>query len=393
MQASFRVPENEIMKRIQLFQDNLSNLKLDGALIVQRVDMFYFTGTAQNGFLFIPSKGEPILLIKKYYPRAKEETALSSVIEIKSTKEVPEIVRQYVKGHLSRLGLEMDILPVRDYQFYTSLFRHPAITNISPLVLALRMKKSLWEVEQLKKAAQCSSETFLFASNSMVPGITEVDLASSLLKQVRRAGHGARIRFRNVNENQDQIKVIAGPLKRMDSAPSAILTLRKSSNFPLKFGEPVLVDIKWMLNGYHIHERRLFALGDVPDTLKSALEALSLIQDEMYKSLRPGTSSSELFNIAYSKATSIGYEKEFLRGLGVRDVPRSCIGYGIGLEVVEPPFITGENDEKLMKGSILVLRPSLLVEGNYFVSTANVVMLTEEGYEYISKTPNHILTH
>ena len=33
-----------------------------GALIVQRADLYYFSGTAQDAHLFIPAQGRPVLL-------------------------------------------------------------------------------------------------------------------------------------------------------------------------------------------------------------------------------------------------------------------------------------------------------------------------------------------
>ena len=76
-QEKFRVPASEIESRILRIQEELRKLEIDGLLVIQRVDLFYFSGTAQNGFLFIPANGKPLLFIKKYMPRARDCFTLS----------------------------------------------------------------------------------------------------------------------------------------------------------------------------------------------------------------------------------------------------------------------------------------------------------------------------
>lgn len=71
MKQEFKVPAAEIEQRISRIQIELQKKEIDGLFIVQRVDLFYFSGTAQNGFLYIPAEGDPLLFIKKYMPRAR----------------------------------------------------------------------------------------------------------------------------------------------------------------------------------------------------------------------------------------------------------------------------------------------------------------------------------
>ena len=56
----FKVPASEIKTRTFNIQHELRQNNIDGLFIVQRVDLFYFSGTAQNGFLYIPAEGEPL---------------------------------------------------------------------------------------------------------------------------------------------------------------------------------------------------------------------------------------------------------------------------------------------------------------------------------------------
>ena len=111
----FKVPAGEIDSRRKRIQKKLQKNNVDGLLIVQRVDLFYFSGTAQNGYLYIPSEGDPLLLIIKYMPRAIKESSIKNIIEIKSKKDIQDKINYFYGTLPSILGLEFDVLPVNDF--------------------------------------------------------------------------------------------------------------------------------------------------------------------------------------------------------------------------------------------------------------------------------------
>ena len=51
-------PLGELKNRWQKLQKHLARLDLDGALIMENADLFYFAGSVQNGYLFIPAEGD-----------------------------------------------------------------------------------------------------------------------------------------------------------------------------------------------------------------------------------------------------------------------------------------------------------------------------------------------
>ena len=57
-----KTPKEELYKRIRALQGRMESGEIDGALIVQNADLFYFTGSVPQGHLFVPSSGEPSCL-------------------------------------------------------------------------------------------------------------------------------------------------------------------------------------------------------------------------------------------------------------------------------------------------------------------------------------------
>ena len=119
----FKVPASEIKARTLKIQEELQQTDIDGLFIVQRVDLFYFSGTAQNGFMYIPAEGESLLFIKQYLPRAKMESSVANIIHIDSIKEIPGLIDDFYGRLPDQLGFELDVVPVNDFQFYQSLFK------------------------------------------------------------------------------------------------------------------------------------------------------------------------------------------------------------------------------------------------------------------------------
>ena len=93
-------PEYEIQSRIKRFQQELKKTELDCVIIVHHTNLFYFTGTSQSGHLFIPVDGEPVLLVRKSFKRASLESGIKNIVEVKSLKKIPEILKSQGFGHL-----------------------------------------------------------------------------------------------------------------------------------------------------------------------------------------------------------------------------------------------------------------------------------------------------
>ena len=68
-------PRSEIDSRIRKLQSSMDGI--DGVLLFQAVDMCYFSGTAQDGLVYIPRDGEPVVMMRRSLERAKEESPLA----------------------------------------------------------------------------------------------------------------------------------------------------------------------------------------------------------------------------------------------------------------------------------------------------------------------------
>ena len=269
---AFKVPAKEIKQRTLNIQSQLQQRDIDGLFIVQRVDLFYFSGTSQNGFLYIPAEGEPVLFIRQYLPRARTESSIKHIIQIKSIKEIPALLHDIYGRLPGVLGYELDVLPVNDFYFYRSIMRAKKNLDASPSILKLRMKKSDWEIQQMEKTAELTRKTFEYMQNTIRPGLSEMEFAAMAEAYARKLGHSAGLRVRNYKMDVCNWHILSGEsggiVGLVDSPASGFGT---SSAFPcsasykkLVPNEPVMVDFCTVLNGYHVDETRMFSMEPCP---------------------------------------------------------------------------------------------------------------------------------
>jgi Xaa-Pro dipeptidase len=87
-------PAAELERRTKNFQVYLKLKNIDGALIIQNTDLFYFAGTIQQAHLYIPADGDSLLMVRKSYERAVEESNIKNIIPLTSPKQIPSLLRE-----------------------------------------------------------------------------------------------------------------------------------------------------------------------------------------------------------------------------------------------------------------------------------------------------------
>jgi Xaa-Pro dipeptidase len=386
------VPSSEIDLRIKKLQSKLQTCNIDGMLVIQRADLFYFSGTAQNGALYIPADGAPLLFIKKYMPRAKKESSIKNMFEMRTPREIPAVIMDFFGRLPETLGLEFDVLPVKDFNFYKTVFNAKEYVDGSHLIMETRMIKSQWEIEQLEKTAEISAKTFDYMRTIIEPGLTEMEFAGMAETYARKLGHGAYLNARNYQARAYAWHILSGEsggmVGHLDAPASGAGTSAAfpsgAGSKPLRLGEPIMVDFGTVLNGYHTDETRMFAIGSMPDKAMKACEAAIEIHDKVLDAAKPGVSVSELFEISVSRARALGYADQYL---GPEKYRVTFIGHGIGLELTEHPIIAKGRDDLLAPGMVFSLEPKMVFENEFSAGIESVFTVTETGHRLISKVP------
>ncbi|MBF0203619.1 MAG: aminopeptidase P family protein [Desulfamplus sp.] len=251
-------PPQEIENRIARLQKMLSEQDIDGALILQKSDFFYFSGTLQQGWFYIPAQGKPLLMIFKDFDRAKAESPIQSVISIISPKEIPDILRNMGYPSLLNLGMELDVLPANLYFQYSTIFKSSKIKDISTGIRLIRAVKSSYEIDLIEKAAVMSDKVAAKVPEILEAGKSEVAFAGEIEAFARSLGHQGIIRMRLWGSEIFYGHIMSGASAAVPSymaSPTGgygtgSATSQGAGFKKIEKNVPVLVDYVFALNGY-----------------------------------------------------------------------------------------------------------------------------------------------
>ena len=394
--SALNTPSSELDSRIAKLQDHLIKNNIDAALILQRVDLFYFSGTIQQANLYIPARGEPILLAVKSTPRARAESAIERVIPMKSPRSIPEILNQNGYDMPGTLGLELDVLPTNLYFTYQSIFEKAGIEDISHAIRLIRAVKSAYELDIMRTAGRLADEVAGTVPGLLREGMTELELAGKVEAEARKRGHQGVVRMRLFGSEMfygHLMSGAAGAEPSFLSSPTGGIgpgpAMAQSAGFKkIQRHEPVLVDYMFALNGYHSDHARIFSLGELPEDLMQAYALTRKLQEKIKKMARPGIRSGEIYDRALEKTREWGYADHFM-GFGPERI--RFVGHGIGLEVDEFPFLAAGQNLELKEGMTLALEPKFIFPGKGVIGLENSHIVTKDGLEQMNSYNEEII--
>jgi Xaa-Pro dipeptidase len=381
-------PRSEIDARIRKLQSQIGDLT--GVLLFQSVDMGYFSGTAQEGLVYIPRDSQAVVMIKKSFLRASQESPLA-VLPLKSLKNLKaelEIPPAAV------IGLELDVLPWNNYSRVAKVLEGASFVDISERIKHIRSVKSDFEISLHKEAARIVDAGIASIADHLQEGMMEIELAARIEGLMRSMGHQGTIQFRRFNHVVPMGHLMAGPNA---SVPSFVASPTGGQGISLfnpqgpgvrkiRRKEPILVDFGGVYNGYTADETRIFAIGRVRPELEEAHLAALDIQDAVARELRPGRKGRDLFVLSESMGEQLGYKDQLG---GPPDNKCGFVGHGVGLELDEFPVL-GPTDHLIQEKMTVAVEPKMIYPGLGVVGVEDTFLTTKDGGERMTKLPREI---
>jgi Xaa-Pro dipeptidase len=363
---------------------------LDAVIIVQNADLFYFTGTTQNGNLYVPRQGGPVYMVRKDFERARRESALKEVAPFSSIRDIPTLLADYGYPQPTKIGLEMDVLPVSFFERYRKVFPHSEFSDATPLIRKVRMIKSAYEISILQDAARQVDKVCHRAQEIIREGMSDIELAAELEFTARKAGHQGLLRMRAFNAELFFAQVFSGS----DSAvPAYMDTPLGGVGLSPAFGqgaghkkigrnEPIIVDFAGCLDGYMVDQTRVFAIGGLSERIRRGYADMLRVQERMMALAATHASWGDIYDECLTLAIEQGYADSFMGNKGAQV---SFIGHGIGIEIDEYPFLArGFKDMTLEPGMVFAFEPKVVFPGEGAVGIENTFHLTENGLQAIT---------
>ncbi len=394
--SELNTPKAELDRRIANLQHHLSQNEVDAALILQRVDLFYFSGTIQQGSLFIPARGKPLLMVNKSTARARAESTIERIVYLDSPKRISDILKEEGYPLPRRIDLELDVLPTNLYFAYQRLFPQADIVDISIPIRMIRAVKSEYELDIIRQAAQFSDRIAACLPDILRHGMSELELAGRVEAEARKLGHQGIVRMRLWGSEMFYGHLMSGSSAAVPSflssptggSGTSPAVAQGPGYHAIQRHEPILFDYVFAYNGYLSDHARIFSLGSLPAELREAHAAMLEIQEMIKAYAKPGVTAGAVYNLASTKAEEFGYADHFMGAAGKERI--RFVGHGIGLEVDEFPFLAMGQKLVLQAGMIIALEPKVIFPGKGVVGIENTHVVTDDGLEQLGKYSDEI---
>lgn len=393
---TIHIPLAELQHRIDRFAAQLREKDISACMISGITNLYYFTGTTQQGLFFIFADGTCQLMARKSYERAAAESALRGIVPLRSFREVESQLKELKGSVPERIGYEADIVPVQMYGRYQKMLPDADWVDVSLLLRKTRMAKSPLECEWIRQAGRQVEAVMAHLRGWIRPGMTELEIAAKAEYVARTAGHQGIIRMRTFNaelfygvvsagESANEPTNFDGPSGSSGLYPSAVHPAGRRATLP---GMSLVVDFMGAYMGYLCDTTRMFFMGSPPDAARKAHQACLDIQQYVAEHLVPGMIPSRLHDDVLALASRLGVEYGFM-GFGPNRV--KFVAHGVGLEVDEWPVIAPGFDEPLEEGTVLAVEPKVYLPQIGGLGVENTFVVTPEGGRRMVSFPDELI--
>ncbi len=379
-----QIPSTEIQNRLARFREimDAQNPSWELAVIFSKINLYYFTGTMQEGMLMIPRNDEAVFWVRRSYERALEESFFPAIKPMESFKDaaatytnIPETVH-----------LETEFVPLAMYQRFQKYFPAKQVCPLDAQIAHVRARKSAFELSVMEQCGKIHARVLEdVVPFLLIEGISEAEFAAEIYKAMVHEGHQGQVRFAMLDtemvlghvafgESSIYPTAFNGPGGNYGVGP-AMPSLGSRSR-KLKKGDLVFVDIGCGLYGYHTDKTMTYVFeGELPTHAVDAHKQCVNIQNQIAASLKPGAVPSQIYqNIMNSLSPEF---LENFMGYGKRQV--KFLGHGIGITIDELPVIAKGFDEPLEEGMVFALEPKKGIPNIGMVGIENTFVVTAEG--------------
>lgn len=383
------IPDDLVHERISKLQLELGKKAIDGMLLTQNIDLYYYTGSMQNGYAFVPAEGMPVFFVKRSLERARLET-LIAVEPLGSFRQfgqtLAERFPQLFKSESTvTVAADLDVLPAQTYFKLNQLLQAAGAGELvdgSALIRGQRMIKSPWEIKRIETAAQAVDEALGEALNVLKEGITELAWIARVEYELRLRGHIGLMRMRGYNQEVATGMVTSGAAAAVPTyfdGPAGGLGLgatspQSVSRRVIGRNEPILIDVGCCIDGYIIDQTRTAVIGELSEQLALAYRTSEEMMRAAEKGMIPGTPCSELYIASLDQAAAAGLSAHYM---GFGHDQAKFLGHGIGLEIDEWPVLARGFDLPLAAGMVLAVEPKFTFPGQGVVGVENSYVITD----------------
>ena len=232
------------------------------------------------------------------------------------------------------------------------------------LIRNLRAAKQPEELAMMYQAQQITDEAFAQICTVIRPGMTEREIAAELIYRMLRLGAEGT--------SFDPI-VLTGPDTSM---PPGVPGDRR-----VAAGDFVTMDFGCRKNGYCSDMTRTVAVGMPSDEMRSVYQIVLNAQLAGIAAAKAGVTGERVDAAARKVISDAGYGAYF----------GHSFGHSLGLDIHEHPIAAPGVHAKLPEHTVISAEPGIYLPGKFGVRIEDVMHLTADGAEILTRSPKNLI--
>jgi len=375
-------------KRIIEFQRRLADADIDLAVIHDPDNIYFLAGFwgylgmdfGRPTILAVPRNGFPTLIT----PGLEAEMA-ANMTRIEDIRQWTDGLNGEWQARLDELlgkpgNLKIGFEPTKTHPLIVSYLRHKvsdsALRDIAKILSDMRMVKSPEDISTMRQAGQVAVAICEAAVQTIAAGVPEYEISlAAITAGTRRAAE-----FVGRHEFDRLISPVIHDLQILQTGPDLSMVHRRPTNRRLVEGDPVYMCFcpftlfKQIKLGFD----REYFVGRVSDEHARIYQIALKAQAAALDMIRPGVQAQEVHYAALEVYQSEGF------GICYRT------GRGVGYSYLEQPEFKDGDQTLLQAGMTFAVDGGITIEGEFGARVGDSIVVTEDGFEYLTPYPKDL---
>ena len=377
-------PENRVLE----FQRRLADEKIEMALIHDPDNIFYLTGFW--GYLGMEF-GRPTILI---IPQSSSPALVTPGMEAEMATAMTWIgdIRQWTDGLDGEWQSQLDtflgglkntivgIEPLKTHpmvsDYIKTKFHDSSLTDISGILSDMRMVKSPAEIDTMRQAGQVAVAMCEAAVHTIAEDIQEYEISLAAIT----AGTRKAAELIGGEKPDSLLSPMIHNLQIFQSGPELSMVHRRPTLRRIQKGDPVYMCFCpfTLFRQVKLGFDREYFVGQVSDEHARIYEIALKAQAAALEAIRPGGSAEDVHFAALEVYQSEGF------GICYRT------GRGVGYSYLERPEFK-DGDKTILRPSMtFAVDGGITIEGEFGARVGDSIVVTDNGFEYLTPYPNKL---
>ncbi|HUE75790.1 MAG TPA: Xaa-Pro peptidase family protein [Chloroflexota bacterium] len=358
-------------RRLARLRERMDRYGLDAFIVSQPQNRRYLSGVTATEGSAMASAGWLVVLLDTayfittflYLEAAQKECQGAGVVraQVRIAETAVEVLSS---SNARRVGIEASHLVFASYDELARAMPAVELVPVDGIVEDLRAVKSDDEIELIRRSAALTDAAFDHFLRIGRPEMSEREAAWELERYMRENGA----------EGMAFSPAVA-------TGPHAAVPHHHPTDLPLGTGQPIWMDLGAQLDGYCSDLTRSFCFGRSDEKYENIWRLVLRAHDIAMAGLRPGVVGRDSDALAREVISADGLGDAFGHGLG----------HGVGLAIHERPRLARVSSDVLTPGMIVTVEPGIYLSGWGGVRIEDLVVVTEDGIEVLSRSEQRIL--